>query len=175
MGLDGALLAATMVQQLQLSNCCFRRSGSAGIHIARCDDVVIADNIVHKAATGIAVTDASPSGSPVVVRGNIVRDVFFRKYPASRGNGILIEANAEVSGNVVENAPGFGILVGYALPDVSITGNRVRKAYIGIGVPAGIAATAQLGGNIIADVQNGAIRAMSGPTPIGPDLSMIVS
>lgn len=171
MGIDGALFAATTVKRLHLSSCSFRRSGSGAILVSESESVVIAGNIVDKAATGIAVVDGRRSGEPAVVKGNVVRDLFFRKIALSHGNGIAVEANAVVSGNIVENAPGFGILVGRAAPSMSVTGNLIRNVHIGIGVPISIAETVPIAGNVISGANDGAIRAMDGPTPIGPDLA----
>jgi len=76
-----------------------------------------------------------------------------------------------VKGNSVENAPGFGILLRPA-GDISVSKNRIRNIHIGIGVSVEIAGTARLAGNTISNAQNGAVRAMRGPTPIGPDLAV---
>jgi hypothetical protein len=171
MGVNGALLAATMVERLQLANCRFLRSGSGGILVSRCEDVVITSNIVDNAATGIAVTNVAQGGDPAIIQGNLVRNLFFRKVALFHGTGISIDADALVKGNSVENAPGFGILVGPA-GDVSVSKNRIRNIHIGIGVSVEIAGTARLAGNTISNAQNGAVRAMRGPTPIGPDLAV---
>jgi len=175
MGVDGALLAATMVERLQLSNCRFLRSGSGGILVSRCEDVAITGNIVDKAATGIAVTNAAQYCGRALIQGNRVRNLFFRKVALFHGTGISIDADAVVKGNIVDNAPGFGILVGRDLRDVSITDNRIRNTHIGIGIPAEIAETARVSGNAISSTKDGAIRAMRGPTPIGPDLAVYAS
>jgi uncharacterized secreted repeat protein (TIGR03808 family) len=85
-----------------------------------------------------------------------------------------VEADSVVTGNVVEGAPGYGIVIGWGryLRDVSVTGNLIRMSHIGIGVstdsPAG---TALITDNLITGAKDGAIRAMNGPTPIGPDLA----
>jgi putative cofactor-binding repeat protein len=171
MGFDGAaLFAAATVERLQVSNCSFLRSGSAAILISCSGNVVVASNIVDKAATGIALIDGSRSAKPAIVKGNLVRNLFFRKVALSHGNGIAIDADAVVEGNTVENAPGFGILVGSDARDVSVTNNLIRDAHIGIGIPRDIAETAPIAGNRISSVKDGAIRVMNGPTPIGPDL-----
>jgi putative cofactor-binding repeat protein len=169
MGVGGALLAANMVERLRLSNCRFLRSGSSGILVSRCEHVAITGNIVDKATTGIAVTNAARSCGRALIQGNRVRNLFFRKVALSHGIGIAIDADAVVNGNIVENAPGFGILVGSA-GDVSVLNNRIRNAYIGIGIPAEIIMTAPVSGNAISSTKDGAIRAMRGPTPMGPDL-----
>ena len=170
MGVDGALFAATMVERLWVSNCRFLRSGSGGILISGCDNVIVAGNIVDKAATGIAVINVARTGMPAVVKGNLVRNLFFRKVALFHGNGITIDADALVEGNSVENAQGFGILVSSTC-DVSIPNNHIRNTHIGIGIPLEIAESAPIAGNRISGVKDGAIRAMKGPVPIGPDLA----
>ncbi|MGA9605056.1 MAG: TIGR03808 family TAT-translocated repetitive protein, partial [Methyloceanibacter sp.] len=79
-----------------------------------------------------------------------------------------------VSGNVIEAAPGYGIMIGWGryLRDVSVMGNLIRNAHIGIGVSTDIlAGTALITDNLITGAKDGAIRAMNGPTPTGPDLA----
>jgi polygalacturonase len=171
MGIDGALLTATMVERLQLSNCSFLRSGSGAILVARSENVTIAGNMVDEAATGIALINGTTAGNAALIEGNLVRNLFFRKTAPSHGNGITVEADAIVTGNAVENAPGFGILVGRDVRDVGIAKNDIRNAHIGIGIPTAIAETAAIAGNRISGVRDGAIRAMNGPMPIGPDLA----
>ena len=139
------------------------------------EGAIIANNIVDRAATGIAVTNFNEGGRLAVVQGNLVRNLFFRKDADTRGNGIAVEADATVNGNVVENAPGFGIVIGWMrhLRDVSVTSNLVRNAHIGIGVSADQSAgRALIAENLISGAKDGAIRAMDGPKPVGPDLAL---
>ena len=121
--------------------------------------MVITSNIVDNAATGIAVTNVAQGGDRAIIQGNLVRNLFFRKVALFHGTGISIDADAVVKGNSVENAPGFGILVGPA-GDVSVSENQIRNIHIGIGVSVEIAGTARLAGNTISNAQNGAVRAM---------------
>ncbi len=139
------------------------------------EGAIIANNIVDKAATGIAVTNFNEGGRLAVVQGNLIRNLFFRKDADTRGNGIAVEVDATVNGNVVENAPGFGIVIGWMryLRDVSVTSNLIRNAHIGIGVSAdGDAGRALIAENLISGAKDGAIRAMDGPKPVGPDLAL---
>jgi polygalacturonase len=175
MGVGGALLTATMIERIQLSNCRFLRSGSTSILVSHCEDVAIIGNIVDNVATGIAVTNAAQGCGSALIQGNRVRNLFFRKVALSHGVGIAIDADAVVKANIVENAPAFGILVGRDLRDVSITDNHIRNAHIGIGIPTEIVMTAPVSGNRISRTKDGAIRAMRGPTPIGPDLAACAS
>ena len=62
--------------------------------------------------------------------------------------------------------------LGRYLRDVSVTGNLIRNAHIGIGVSTdALAGTALTTDNLITGAKDGAIRAMNGATPTGPDLA----
>jgi uncharacterized secreted repeat protein (TIGR03808 family) len=103
----------------------------------------------------------------------LIRNLFLRKDAEIRGIGIAVEADTVVSGNVIEGSPAFGIMIGWGpyLRDVNVTDNLIRNAHIGIGVSTDPAAGAALiTGNLISGAKDGAIRAMSGATPVGPDL-----
>jgi hypothetical protein len=55
---------------------------------------------------------------------------------------------------------------------VSVIDNLIRNAHIGIGVSIDrCAGTALITDNLISGAKDGAIRAMNGPTPTGPDLA----
>ncbi len=138
------------------------------------EGAVIANNIVDTAAMGISVTNFNEGGRLAVVQGNIVRNLFLRKTGENRGIGIGVEADTVVNGNIIEGAPSYGILIGWGdyLRDVSVTDNVIRKAHIGIGVSVSPeAGTALITDNLIDGAKDGAIRAMKGPSPIGPDLA----
>jgi uncharacterized secreted repeat protein (TIGR03808 family) len=138
------------------------------------EGVVIANNLVDTAALGISVTNFKQGGRLAVVQGNLVRNLFFRKDADSRGIGIAVEADSVVSGNVVEGAPAYGILIGFEsyLRDVSVTDNLIRNSHIGIGVSTSSGAgTALITDNMIVGAKDGAIRAMEGANPVGPDLT----
>ncbi len=65
-----------------------------------------------------------------------------------------VEADTAVTGNVIENAPSAGIVLGWGryLRDVAATGNVVRKADIGIAVSVTAGAgTALIANNVIAE------------------------
>jgi uncharacterized secreted repeat protein (TIGR03808 family) len=138
------------------------------------EGAIIANNLVDKAATGVSVTNFNEGGRLAVVQGNLIRNLFFRKYGESYGVGIAIEADSVVTGNVIEGSTAYGIMIGWGryLRDVSVTDNLIRNAMIGIGVSVDPAAgTALITNNLISGAKDGAIRAMSGPTPTGADLA----
>jgi len=157
-----------------VSNSCARLGEVALYAEFSFQGAVIANNIVDTAAMGISVTNFNEGGRLAVIQGNVLRNLFLRKTGEIRGIGIGVEADSVVSGNVIEGAPSYGILVGWGdyLRDVSVTDNVIRKAHIGIGVSVSPAAgTALITDNLIDGAKDGAIRAMKGPTPTGPDLA----
>jgi uncharacterized secreted repeat protein (TIGR03808 family) len=138
------------------------------------EGAVIANNIVDQAAMGVSVTNFKEGGRLAVIQGNLIRNLFLRKDADSRGIGIAVEADSVVNGNVIEGAPAFGILIGWGpyLRDVSVTDNLVRDAHIGIAVSTDPSAgTALITDNMISAAKEGAIRAVSGERPVGPDLA----
>ncbi len=143
------------------------------------EGAIIADNGVDGAAIGVSVTNFNEGGRLAVVQGNIIRNLKPQR-PAgtdpgdSAGVGISVEADTVVNGNVIENAPLAGIVLGWGryLRDVAATGNVVRKADIGIGVSVtpGAASTV-VANNIITESRRGAIMGMAGAKPVTADLA----
>jgi uncharacterized secreted repeat protein (TIGR03808 family) len=125
------------------------------------------------------VTNFNEGGRLAVVQGNIVRNLLPRR-PAGTdpgdvgGVGISVEADSAVTGNVIENAPTAGIMLGFGqyLRDVSVTGNVVRIADIGIAVSVVPGAgTALIANNVIAEARRGAIVGMARSKPVTGDLA----
>jgi uncharacterized secreted repeat protein (TIGR03808 family) len=132
------------------------------------EGAVIANNAVDGAALGIAVVNFDQGGRLAVVQGNLIRNLKPRR-PAgtdpgdSAGVGIAVEADAAVTGNVIETAPNTGISVGWGsyMRDVSVVGNVVRGARFGVTVSVSNGAgTAVIAGNLISGASRGAIVGM---------------
>jgi uncharacterized secreted repeat protein (TIGR03808 family) len=138
------------------------------------EGTVIANNLVDRASGGISVANFAKGGRLAVIQGNLIRNLFLRKDNELRGFGIAVEADSVVTGNVIEGAPAYGIIIGWGphLRDVNVADNLIRDVLVGIGVSIDPSAgTALITKNLIAGAKEGAIRAMSGPTSIGPDLA----
>ncbi len=136
------------------------------------EGALIANNLIEKAATGISVTNFNKGGRMAVIQGNMIRNLFLRK--GKRGTGIGVEADAMVSGNVIEGAPGVGIHIGWGkfLRDVNATGNLIREARVGIGISVvADAGYAYVTNNMIAKTTEGGVRAMDHDKLLGPDLA----
>jgi uncharacterized secreted repeat protein (TIGR03808 family) len=139
------------------------------------EGAVVSNNTVDGAAVGIMVTNFNDGGRLAVVQGNVVRNIQAPdpagKDPNDRtGVGIAIEADTAVTGNVVENAPAVGIAAGWGrfLRDVTITGNVVRGAGVGVALSvvngAGAAIVAD---NMITGSKRGAIVGMDHNRVVG--------
>ncbi len=103
------------------------------------EDATIENNSIDTAAVGIAVTNMDKGGHGAVVRNNVIRNMINKRPqggPDSYGVGIGAEADTDVIGNTIENAPVMGIGVGSGkyLRNVTVSRNIVRQIGIGIGV-----------------------------------------
>jgi uncharacterized secreted repeat protein (TIGR03808 family) len=143
------------------------------------EGAVIANNTVDGAAVGVSVCNFNEGGRIAVVQGNIIRNLLAKRPSGTApdddaGIGIYVEADTTVSGNVIENAPSFGILAGWGkyLRDVAITGNVIRNAFVGIGVSVSAGAgTALVANNMISDTPRGAVVGLDHARPTTSDLS----
>ncbi|MGL9622845.1 TIGR03808 family TAT-translocated repetitive protein [Bradyrhizobium sp. U531] len=140
---------------------------------------VIANNTVDGAAVGVSVCNFNEGGRIAVVQGNIIRNLIPKRPIGTApdddaGVGIYVEADTSVTGNVIENAPSYGIVAGWGkyLRDVAITGNVIRKALAGIGVSvvpgAGIAL---VNNNMISETPRGAVVGLDHARAVTSDLS----
>jgi uncharacterized secreted repeat protein (TIGR03808 family) len=138
------------------------------------EGAVINSNVVDTAAAGISITNFNVGGRLAVAQGNLIRNLFARTDGnEARGLGIAVEADAAITGNVIEGAPGVGISIGHGpyMRDVVVSGNLVRNAGIGISIAADPRAGAILvAQNMISGTVDGAIRAVKHDAPVGPDL-----
>lgn len=141
------------------------------------EGAVIANNTIDGAALGIVACNFNEGGRLAVVQGNLIRNLKPKRPagtdPGDRA-GIGIEADASVTGNVIENAPYAGIVVGWGayMRDVSVVGNAVRGAPLGIAVSVTSGAgTAVITGNLISGVSRSAIVGMDHVNVVAGDLS----
>jgi uncharacterized secreted repeat protein (TIGR03808 family) len=143
------------------------------------EGAVIANNTVDGAAFGVSVCNFNEGGRIAVVQGNIIRNLLPKRPIGTApdddaGVGIYVEADSSVTGNVIENAPSFGIMAGWGkyLRDVVISGNVIRKAFVGVGVSVTPGAgTALVNANMISETPRGAVVGLDHARPVTPDLS----
>ena len=143
------------------------------------EGAVIANNTVDGAAFGVSVCNFNEGGRIAVVQGNIIRNLRPKRPIGTApdddaGVGIYVEADSSVTGNVIENAPSFGIMAGWGnyLRDVVISGNVIRKAFVGIGVSVTPGAgTVLVNANMIAETPRGAVVGLDHARPVTADLA----
>lgn len=137
-----------------------------------------------RAAYGLSLAEEHPEatttgGRLAVVHGNLIRNLLPARPPGTdpgdaAGVGISVEADTAVTGNVVESTPTAGIMLGWGqyLRDVSVSGNVVRNAEIGIAVSVVPGAgTDLITDNLIAETRRGGIVGMVRSKAVTGDLA----
>ncbi len=193
-GVNAFRAGSVIVRGNRIHNCAFsavRGNTASNIEIVGnvCSDIgevalysefafqgaVIANNTVTNAQTGVSVANFDDGGRIAIVQGNIFRNLAPRgRSEGDNGIGIYVEADTAVTGNVVESATLAGILAGWGpyLRDVTITGNVVRGAGIGVAVSVVPGARgAIIADNMITGSRRGAIVGMDHGDAITGDLA----
>ncbi|POR48960.1 TIGR03808 family TAT-translocated repetitive protein [Bosea psychrotolerans] len=142
-----------------------RRCGETGLYAEFAfEGALITGNLVEDCAQGINVTNLDHGGRLSVVASNIIRNA--RKGFAPKGKeliggaGVHVEAEAAVTGNVIEDASDIGISLGWSwgMRNLVATGNMVRKTGIGISVSlVPKERNALIANNTIAEARSGAV------------------
>lgn len=125
------------------------------------EGAVISNNLVDGASNGISMVNFDGGGRMGTCSGNVVRNLSTKgPYPGTFGVGIAAEADISITGNVVENAPLYGIQLGWGtyMRNVIATGNIVRTSGEGIyvSIVKGVG-SAIISDNIIQSAKNGGI------------------
>ena len=165
--------------QITANNC--RRSGETAIYSEfGFAGAVIANNVIAGAANGISVTNFDSGGHIGVVSGNVLRDITGKgPYPSGGptfGVGIGVEADAAVSGNVIDGAGLYGMQLGWGpyLRDVAATGNVIRRAPLGVAVSVvDGAGSAVISDNLISGAERGAVVGMHWDKTATGDLAAV--
>lgn len=145
-------------------NTCLRSGETAIYSEFSFQGSLIANNIVDGGTTGISIANFNEGGRLCVCANNLVRNLTtdgpYEAEFSGFGIGIFAEADTSVTGNVIENAPTFGIGLGWGpyLRNVIASNNVIRTAGEGIAVTVvkGAASTS-ITGNIIDRATKGAI------------------
>ncbi|RWB53928.1 TIGR03808 family TAT-translocated repetitive protein [Mesorhizobium sp.] len=170
---------ANSSSNLQITGNTCSRSGETGIYSEfSFEGAILSNNLVDGAANGISIVNFNEGGRIAVCSNNIVRNLStvgpYTADPPGFGVGISAEADTTVSGNVVENAPLYGMQLGWGpyLRNVVATGNIIRKAGTGIVVSVVEGSgTAVISDNVIDGAQNGAIIGQRWADPVTGDLA----
>jgi uncharacterized secreted repeat protein (TIGR03808 family) len=142
-----------------------QRCGEVGLYSEfTFEGAIISNNRVEDVAAGISITNLDQGGRLAVCSGNLVRRV--RKGFAPKGKeiiggfGIHVEAEASVTGNVIETVSDTALSLGWSwgMRNLVATGNMIRDADIGIGVSlVPKERNVVISGNVIAGIRKGAV------------------
>lgn len=142
------------------------------------EGAIIANNLVEDCAQGVSVTNLDHGGRLAVVANNIIRNAQKGLAPKGKilagGAGLHVEAEAAVTGNVVENASDVGITLGWswAMRNLVATGNVVRRTGIGIAVSLiPKERNALIANNVISEARLGAVVGTEFGKPVTGDLT----
>lgn len=124
------------------------------------------------------MTNLDHGGRIAICANNIIRrvkraDMPYTKDPVG-GFGIHVEAEAAVTGNVIEDASDAGISLGWSwgMRNLAATGNVIRKTGIGISVSlVPKERNALIANNVIAEARDGAVIGTEYGKPVTGDLT----
>ncbi|WP_336809493.1 TIGR03808 family TAT-translocated repetitive protein [Bosea sp. MMO-172] len=156
-----------------------RRCGEVGLFSEFAfEGAILANNHLEDCAVGACITNLDHGGRIAVCANNIIRNATRRVAPFSKeaggGFGIQVEAEAAVTGNVIENASEVGIVLGWswAMRNLAATGNVISKTGIGISVSVvPKERNALVANNVIAEARNGAVIGTEYGKPVTGDLT----
>ncbi len=139
---------------------------------------IISNNIIDGATIGVSIANYNEGGRLAICANNLIRNLKTDgPYPAEIagfGHGIFVEADTNVTGNVIENAPRFGIGLGWGpyLRNVIATNNIIRNPGVGIAVSVVKGAgTTIIRNNVIDHAIIGGIMGYEWLNPVTKELS----
>lgn len=186
-----------IIEGNQLRDCAMtfiRNNSGSGVQILgnqgrRCGEValysefafegtIMANNLVEDCAQGANITNLDHGGRLAVFANNIIRNARRGLAPNGKepigGIGVHVEAEAAVTGNVIEDTSDIGISLGWSwgMRNLACTGNVVRKTGIGIAVSlVPKERNALIANNLIDAARNGAIVGTEYGKPVTGDLA----
>lgn len=172
-------IRANSASNVQIVGNSATRSGETAIYAEFAfEGAVINANLVDRAANGISVVNFNEGGRLASCSGNVVRNLSakgpYTPAPPGFGIGIAVEADCAVTGNVVESAFLYGLMIGWGefMRNIVATGNVIRQAPTGIAVSVvqGVG-SAVITDNLIEGTSNGAIIGFEWARPITGDMS----
>jgi uncharacterized secreted repeat protein (TIGR03808 family) len=168
---------ANSASNVQINNNQCLRSGETAIFCEfEFEGAVVNGNLIDGAANGISIANFDKGGRLASVTGNVVRNLSLKApYEQDGGFGIGISAEADtlIASNVIENAPLWGMKLGWGpyLRNVVATGNIVRHSGVGCAVSvADGAGSAVISDNMFEDAARGAIVGFRWDKPASEDL-----
>ncbi|MBO6814596.1 MAG: TIGR03808 family TAT-translocated repetitive protein [Rhizobiaceae bacterium] len=164
---------------IQISNNTCLRAGETSIYSEFAfQGAMISGNVVDGGVRGISFANLNEGGRLSVCANNLIRNIHatppYEDNQHVFGNGISAEADVAITGNVIENAANYGILLGWGeyLRNVTANANVIRKTRIGFYVSV-VEGTGQVAitNNILSDITRGGIVGYRWKDPVTDDLA----
>jgi uncharacterized secreted repeat protein (TIGR03808 family) len=148
-----------------VGNSCLRSGETAIYSEFSFQGAVIANNIVDGGTTGISIANFMDGGRMAICTGNLIRNITEEgPYPpevAGFGIGIAAEADTTLTGNIIEGAPKFGMMLGWGpyMRNIAASQNVLRECGTGIAVTVVKGAgSAVITNNIVQGSKKGSIN-----------------
>ncbi len=145
------------------------------------EGAILSNNLAEDCAQGFNITNLDHGGRLAVCANNLIRRV--RKGLAPKGKvpiggiGIHVEAEAAVTGNVIEDVSDVAISLGWAwgVRNLLATGNVIRQTGVGIGVSLVEARerNVMIANNVIAGARLGAVVGFEYDKAVTGDLTRV--
>ncbi|PZU91774.1 MAG: TIGR03808 family TAT-translocated repetitive protein [Chelatococcus sp.] len=156
-----------------------RRCGEVALYCEFAfEGAIIANNLVEDCAQGADITNLDHGGRLSVFSGNVIRRARRAVAPHGKapvgGIGVHVEAEAAVTGNVIEDTSEIGISLGWSwgMRNLAATGNIVRRTGIGVSVSlVPKERNALVANNVIAESTKGAVVGTEYGKPVTGDLT----
>ncbi len=160
-------------------NTCLRSGETAIYSEFEFNGAVVSSNIIDGGSRGISLANFLQGGRLAVVSGNLIKNITtpppYKDDDHLWYEGISAEADTVVTGNVIENAKNFGLMLGWGpyLRDVVATSNVIRGSKIGVyvSVVEGVKQT-HIADNTISGATDGAVVGHRWHEPVTGDLVM---
>jgi len=140
------------------------------------EGAVVSNNLIEDVAFGISITNFNEGGRLAAVANNLVRKVKGGgSLPQTSAVGIAAEADAQVTGNVIEEAAEAGINLGWGqyCRNLSATGNTIRNCGRGIAFSVSEGAEpVMITGNRIIGARIASVQGMNHDEPVTGDLGL---
>jgi uncharacterized secreted repeat protein (TIGR03808 family) len=148
-----------------VGNSCLRSGETAIYSEFSFQGAVIANNIIDGGTTGISIANFMDGGRMAICTGNLIRNITEDgPYPpevAGFGIGIAAEADTTLTGNIIEGAPKFGMMLGWGpyMRNIAASQNVLRECGTGIAVTVVKGAgSAVITNNIVQGSKKGSIN-----------------
>lgn len=169
---------ANSASDVQITDNQCLRSGETAIFCEfEFEGALVSGNLVDGAANGISIANFDKGGRLASVTGNVVRNLsLVAPYASDGGFGIGISAEADtlIASNVIENAPLWGLKLGWGpyMRNLVASGNIIRHAAVGCAVSvAEGAGSAVITDNLFEATAQGAVLAFRWDKAASVDLA----